>query len=236
MPPPDERQSADERNDVRRDLRRSPLEELGARLRLWRYRILHPNRPLLTAEAVGFLARELPRCRTGLEWGSGCSTLWLARRLPRLVSVEHDPKWHAWVCKRLTKRRATGAECLLRSLDGEDPAQSEYVRAVDAFDRDTLGFCLVDGRLRLHCARAAAPKIAPGGMLVLDDAQRYFVPDGPGPAAQLTRKEDADAGWQDVLDVVAGWRCLWSSDIMRSTVIWVKPPSGAAVRPDPSVR
>ena len=43
-----------------------------------------------------------PDC-TVLEFASGMSTLWFARRCRRVVSIEIDPAWHAEVVRRLAR-------------------------------------------------------------------------------------------------------------------------------------
>lgn len=51
----------------------------------------HPDAPGLSPEAVSLLSTLLEPTHAGLEWGSGRSTIWFARRVAELVSVEHDP-------------------------------------------------------------------------------------------------------------------------------------------------
>ncbi|HKO93603.1 MAG TPA: hypothetical protein VJU61_20760, partial [Polyangiaceae bacterium] len=50
--------------------------------------------PWIPFVARRWLARQLrPHLRV-FEWGSGGSTLFLARRVAELVSVEHDAEWY----------------------------------------------------------------------------------------------------------------------------------------------
>ncbi|HWQ10611.1 MAG TPA: hypothetical protein VN436_15930, partial [Holophaga sp.] len=52
-----------------------------------------PCYPWLNAGAVRFLDRHLAPDMAGFEWGGGRSTAFVARRVARLVSVEHKAKW-----------------------------------------------------------------------------------------------------------------------------------------------
>ncbi|HEY0953010.1 MAG TPA: hypothetical protein VGD85_22645, partial [Nocardioides sp.] len=52
------------------------------------------------ADAVEDFLRARPGARV-LEWGSGASTVWLARRAGSVVTVEHDPAWAARTARGL---------------------------------------------------------------------------------------------------------------------------------------
>ena len=60
------------------------------------------------------------------------------------------------------------------SQDDPEPDSSEYVRICDRFADASLGFVLIDGRLREQCAKAVVPKVAAGGAIVLDNANWYI--------------------------------------------------------------
>jgi predicted O-methyltransferase YrrM len=127
-----------------------------------------------------------------LEWGSGGSTRALLEQCPfieRYVSIEHDPEWYALVKARVTDPRLSlhhvppalpppprGAK---RSVVQEWNLRAERELAVMAqyvaFPRTlglTFDFVLVDGRARTFCLREGFELLAPGGVLVLHDAQR----------------------------------------------------------------
>jgi hypothetical protein len=59
-----------------------------------------------------------------------------------------------------------------RVPDGDPDAFAAYVAAIDAFPDGFFDLVVVDGRSRAACLDRAVPKIRPGGMLVLDDADR----------------------------------------------------------------
>jgi hypothetical protein len=100
---------------------------------------------------------------------------------------------------------------------------SPYVRVAEQAEDSSVDFCLIDGRARVHCANAVISKMAPGGVLVLDDAQRYLIPDTGGTALALTRHPRVIAAWDDFLAAVEGWPCEWFSTPARCTAIWIRP-------------
>lgn len=61
--------------------------------------------PWLTPVANSILNTYLKPTDYGFELGSGRSTLWLARRLGSLTSIEHNPKWADLVEKSIKAER-----------------------------------------------------------------------------------------------------------------------------------
>ena len=51
--------------------------------------------PWLTEGAIEFLEQYLTEHPSAkiLEFGTGASTIWFAKRTPNLYSIEHDPSW-----------------------------------------------------------------------------------------------------------------------------------------------
>lgn len=122
-------------------------------------------------------------CRPGgrlAEWGSGWSTEWFARHLPRdvgLTSIEHDPSWHARVRAQVERPDADlrlvapafpiDAEPVLAS---EDPAGlDDYI---DAPLTGRVDAVLVDGVARSALLLRLARDIEDHTVVFLHDAQR----------------------------------------------------------------
>ena len=119
------------------------------------------------------------------EFGSGASTVWLARRSAVVYSVEHDDSFArvmqrvlaeadlADSVKLIVVRPTKSADPQVRSgRPGEDELDfAGYVNAVQQVGGEFDVIC-VDGRARVACALAAVEHLAPGGILVWDDSQR----------------------------------------------------------------
>lgn len=202
---------------------------------LWRYLAQqsfhrqHPDTPVIVANAVMILDNWLRPTDRGLEWGSGRSTTWLATRAAHLVSVEHDPDWHARVRGYLEARGLT-AKVDYRLIEAPadqmaEPCDHAYANVADEIEDGTLDFALVDGQMRLRCAQNALAKLKPGGLLVLDGANRYL-PNrfgGRFTTIQHQRSEPLNQEWRDFANRLGDWRAMTTSDGLWDTRLWVKP-------------
>jgi len=115
--------------------------------------------PWLHIAVVDYLARLLSPGDTVIEHGSGGSTLWLAARVAKVISVEHDPDWYQVILPRLPQNVT-----LHLDITGDIPAN--LPRA------DLL---LIDGEpieSRAQWILCAPALVRPGGIVVLDNANR----------------------------------------------------------------
>jgi Methyltransferase domain len=162
-----------------------------ARVRVAIFQLLHPGYPWLTAWSIKTIEAYLDKSMVALEWGSGLSTVWLARRTGRLTSVEHDAVWYSRISERLRMEKIANVD--YRRLATDPPANSPYVSVADEFADDSLDFILVDGELRNHCLEVAVTKLKPGGILVLDNADKnYWAP----ALVRLKRRQTDNGVWR----------------------------------------
>ena len=122
--------------------------------------------PWLPFRLIDELAARVDGTSRVFEYGGGGSTLWFLERGATVVTVEHHPGWAAELRRRVTSDRWTLAE---RSADDEFAA---YVAAIEEHPDDSFDVVVVDGRERARCLTAAMPKVRPGGLLIVDDADR----------------------------------------------------------------
>lgn len=116
------------------------------------------------------------------EWGAGASTVWLACRAARVTSVEHDARW-AEALQPLVPANAVidvvppvaGPSSQPRVASAKKGYEhldfSDYVAAIDRFT-GVFDLIVVDGRARGECLRRATERLAPGGMILLDNVER----------------------------------------------------------------
>jgi len=148
------------------------------RLRYWVWERLNPDAPWLTPGAVTFLQRNLRPDMAGIEWGSGRSTRWYAAHLRHLLSVEHHAGWYARVKEELEKTGTRNVD--YRSIPLSHPENEgtvphyepmpPYVSVVREVPEGSLGLVVVDGHYRQACVLEALPRLAPGGLLLVDDS------------------------------------------------------------------
>lgn len=178
----------------------------------------------------GFLRGHADGARV-FEYGSGASTLWLARRCASVDAVEHDAEWAGRV--RTLVAATPGLRCtptlhvpaVPRSStpvvasgapSGKDLDFDGYVRTIDevpgAFD-----LVLVDGRARGAALLQSLDRVAAHGLVLLDDAQRsrYL------PAVEEARRR----GWH-VLRTRGATPC---QPLPRETVLLSRTPLVTAV-------
>ena len=196
-----------------------------ARTRLLLYEHSHPVAPWITPEATRMLDSMLVPSDHGLEFGSGRSTIWFAQRVCRLTSVEHDIAWYAVVTGQLKERELGNVDYRLVPLDqpAELGGSSEYARTALAFAVSSLDFVLIDGAYRDHTARYALSRIKPGGMLIIDNVNRYLPSNSRSPNSRTPTLGTDGQIWGGVARDLARWRCIWTSSGVSDTAIYVKP-------------
>jgi hypothetical protein len=141
--------------------------------------------PWWTVDATR-LAEDFLRRRPGaavFEFGSGASTVWLARRAGRVLSVEHDPAWyealrdrvrgHPNIALRLAPARpAVGVPRVGSAMAGWRSLDfAAYVETV-ATTGEAFDLIVIDGRCRAACLAAALPRLKPDGLIVFDNSAR----------------------------------------------------------------
>lgn len=189
----------------------------------------HPEAPLIVANSVILLDNWLRPTDCGIEFGSGRSTSWLARRLTHLTTVEHDAHWYERVTQRIAERGlADKVDYRLIPAAGDqmdEPKDHPYAAIADEMADESLDFALVDGQMRLRCLERVIPKLKPGGLLVLDGANRYLSNrfEESHTTIQVVRDQPLNEEWQQAADTLKNWRWINTSDGLWDTRFWVKP-------------
>lgn len=181
--------------------------------------------PWLPFAVTAYLDDNLDRRSRVFEYGGGGSTLWLARRVQSVTTVEHDPRWHGVLSAELRRQGLENCTVLLREAVPAEPASAgaeitfgsavssgsfeEYARTIDRLPDGSLDLVLVDGRSRAACVLCAKAKLREGGLLVLDDSNR--------------------ARYRSCMQALAGWRRRDFYGLKPSflypgtTTVWVAP-------------
>lgn len=152
--------------------------------------------PWVVFKAKNWLDAYLDRSMIVFEWGSGGSTLYFAKKVKKVISVEHVKDWHEKVSKALEKNNLKNCSYFLvnprKSViakrlpdkawayvsrtdgvgDNRDFLFNNYVRKIDNFNNHTFDLVFVDGRSRIACVNHAIKKIKKGGYLILDNSER----------------------------------------------------------------
>jgi len=130
-----------------------------------------PEIPFLGSSAIRRIRRLITSESRVLEFGSGMSTIWLARRCGFLHSIECDSSWFSHVDSRLRRAGLRNVRYELR------PPTDNF--DIPQYDDGYFDFALVDGEARSKCVSVAVQKVKPGGYIYLDNSDSDFtVPDG----------------------------------------------------------
>lgn len=182
-----------------------------------------PDHPWLTRDANQFLSSYLRKGDVGLEFGSGRSTIWIAHRVSRLHSVETDGQWFLRVGSMIEEAGLSNVTYELISGNDEHALASAYEVVISRAANSSLDFCLVDGDCRGVCALLLLEKIRPGGILIIDNVERYLPSNSVSPAARSSVSGPADDVWARVETGLRSWRKYWTSNGVSDTAIFFKP-------------
>ena len=183
------------------------------------YEKQHPEQPWLTSSAISILSTYLKKTDVGLEWGSGRSTAWFAKRLKHLVSIENNPDWYKKVNSILQAKNLNNVDYKL--IDDEN----NYVEIADLFPMNSLNFALVDGlpsNLRSACALKAVEKIKIGGCIVIDNANWFLPCNSNSPNSRTYDMGPSSDEWQNFLDLVKNWRTIWTTNGVTDTAFFIR--------------
>lgn len=183
---------------VRRTLDRFGLDveapPLDRRWRHWAHTLtlVHDSRALaaldvpwwtygaITKVEEWLAARPIPA--TVFEYGSGASTVWLARRTGRVHSVEHHAGFadlmhaelasHPNASVRVVEPVPSAAPSVPSRKEGHDGLDfADYVAAIDEVP-GSFDLVVIDGRAREACLAAAVGRLAVDGLIVFDNSRR----------------------------------------------------------------
>ena len=197
------------------------------RLRNILYIRRYPDRPWITRTAYDVLDSYLRKTDVGLEFGSGRSTVWFAKRVARLTSVESDPGWHQRVTSQLAAANISNVESHLfpgPEVPGKGH-ESDYANVAQRFAPSSLDFVLVDGLYRDACALLSLDKVRPGGLLIIDNVNWFLPSASRAPASIRSESELRDENWKTLHRILSSWRRIWTTDGVTDTAIFIKPLS-----------
>ncbi len=125
--------------------------------------------PWYTYPAIDFLTPRDFSGRSVLEFGGGQSTLWWQERARSVLTFESDPEWET----RIAARRQPNLELHHMAIElPDEDCLAEIARRLGGRKFDVI---VLDGHLRRELVAVAFDHLAPGGAIVLDDAEGYDV-------------------------------------------------------------
>ncbi|MDO8483136.1 MAG: hypothetical protein Q7S86_04960 [bacterium] len=138
------------------------------------------SEPWINVSAKNWLGKYLQKDMRVFEYGSGGSTLYMAKRVKELLSVESDIYWYSKVTKTIRMSGITNCKVLYaeaspspsNQLSRDEGAYVSYAEKIKKFPNDYFNLVYIDGRGRELCVRQSLSKIKKGGYLLLDNTDR----------------------------------------------------------------
>tara|TARA_Y100000589_G_C27142695_1_gene625421 strand:+ start:352 stop:1026 length:675 start_codon:yes stop_codon:yes gene_type:complete len=118
--------------------------------------------PWITYGAIEFLKERLDKSMSIFEFGAGNSSLYYAKKVNKVVSVEHHNDWFNYIKGKMPGN----VEIFHKNIDSVEYPQFLKQRE-DKFD-----VIIVDGRERVQCILNSINNLSNRGVLILDDSQR----------------------------------------------------------------
>lgn len=95
------------------------------------------------------------------EWGSGYSSIYFSERAKQVFSVESNEEWHKDISRKKIKNH------VLTLANGK-----EYIENIKKH-QSQFDIIVIDGILRTECVNIATDYLNKGGIIILDNSDRY---------------------------------------------------------------
>lgn len=119
--------------------------------------------PWWSYSMIEFIKPLLQKNMRVFEWGSGNSTLFLAKLCQKVVTIEHEYDWYEKL------RRIVPENVDMRYYELE--YGGIYSRAILG-EKENFDVVVIDGRDRVRCAMNAIEKLSTDGVIIWDDTDR----------------------------------------------------------------
>lgn len=124
------------------------------------------NYPVMPLNLIRFLNGYLKNDMRIFEYGAGRSTIYFSLRAGEVNSMEHD---YYWYYSLLQDASYYGLD---RVFIHHKESKEEYLNAIDKI-KGKFDIVVVDGKYRTECLQKAPERLRKGGLLILDDSNRY---------------------------------------------------------------
>ncbi|MHC4067445.1 MAG: O-methyltransferase, partial [Planctomycetota bacterium] len=176
----------------------------------------------MTRTANEILASYLKQSDIGLEFGSGRSTIWFAKRIKYLTSVEHDEGWSQKVRQMLESNDLQNVDYrfIPKNKEDDDANDADYVKILEKVETNSVDFVLIDGVYRDFCALNALRVIRPGGVFIIDNVNWFLPCNSYSPASRSEQLSPKGRTWEEVHQSISQWRKIWTSSGVTDTAFF----------------
>ena len=187
---------------------------------IW-YQKNHPNDPWLTQKAIVHLENLLKNDFIGLEYGAGRSTLWFSKRTQYLTSIESSKDWFDKIKSKLNSLNISNVNLVhvadIRSND------ENYINVLTGINDSSLDYVLIDGAIdRDYSILHSLSKIKLGGMLIIDNVNRYMPSNSLAPSSIKVGQNYYSDLWKNIDIDLKSWHLIWTSNGITDTAIFTR--------------
>lgn len=124
--------------------------------------------PWFTYSAIDFLKERLNSNLNVLEFGSGNSTLFLAKKVKKVTALEHDDGWF----QNILAKKTSNIEIKFVSAG----RAKDYLQPL--VENEKFDVIIIDGLFRNECIKASLKNLSEVGVIILDDSERNEYTEG----------------------------------------------------------
>ena len=125
--------------------------------------------PWFTYPFIEFLKKRVNKNLKVFEYGSGNSTIWFAKRVDSIISVEHNEKWY----NKIKDLIPPNAKVLFNNFQKEN----EYHQIIKSIP-EKFDIIIVDAIDRINCLKVAKDHLSEKGVIILDNSNRKEYSEG----------------------------------------------------------
>lgn len=119
--------------------------------------------PWVTYSFIDFIDNRLSNEMRVFEYGSGNSTLFYAKKVESITSVEHEKEWF----DKIKKLMPINSKLIYQELHYNGEYSATASKQEEKYD-----LIIVDGRDRVNCLKKSINALSERGVIVLDDSER----------------------------------------------------------------
>ncbi|PMF67077.1 hypothetical protein BCV08_18775, partial [Vibrio breoganii] len=112
---------------------------------------------------ISILKERLKPDMNLFEFGSGYSTIFFAKYVNSVTSIEYDRSWFDLVKSQIP----SNANLVYKKND----IDGDYCRSIDKMSK-SFDVVVIDGRDRVNCVKNSIQYLTPDGIMLLDDSHR----------------------------------------------------------------
>ncbi len=124
--------------------------------------------PWMCYPFIEFIQSRLNKNHEIFEFGSGSSTLFFAKKVKKVTSLESNEKWREIMLLKLKEQNSSNAQIILMPDALINNLYENYPKNCgQKFD-----FIIVDSLKRCQCVKNSIESLKPTGAIILDDSER----------------------------------------------------------------